>query len=1048
MDTSEFVLRSIDIDKDAGTWAEMWNASDDAWPGTFTGGVPMTAEHARKRYEREDAFETLVWDTGDKIAGSCSLWEDSDDPSASYIALLNVAPQFQGLGLAREFLVDYVDRESRRGTLRTDLDTWSGNLPAVPLYKKCGYFWEPGTSVHMMNFMPGILSIGLLKDFFDRNYWYDAFVRDLTISEDDERWEEMKVFTYRFQANDEEVVVWVDRASRRVTAIETPEILVGVSTTSSDVPKGLEAQLNFKIVNKASKPKQIFLLAEGDDHLRIDLRRSLELDPDETIEFQESVDVRADAPKIEENRASPRVTCTVIVDGIPVQLGLGMKPRDPVETSLVVLPRVVRPSANAKAVINLQNKLDRPMSGIVSILPDAGLHTDWLEHSFEVGPKEHVGVPITLTPAHEGGFKLGAGVEFEGADKKVTIQQEPMSVLSIEPGGTAVAQTKEFLHFANEHLRLTLYRKGAYLILGDTQSGQYVTSIYGRPGPPFQPSEFDSVEFDLSSIVDGSRTLLVAAGSSKKIPGVTLRFIYSVGSSGLISCVAEYENATTSDRRFQIQWANGGWRWETVTLPLRTGVFSGPTAEFPGVFDDGMRKPEAFAERWSFLGGRVANIGIIWPDDVEEILASGASVVSQSYEAKPHSVTRTAAMHLSIDRTDWHIFRDTYRSLKGIPRPMYAAAGVPDAPVSISWEAQPIMRSDEDHAVLLIRSGMAREVSGEVSIESGAGWGVDPNRFSFGPVSWDKPASQKLRLTGPKGASVSHAEVTLAGSGTLLTSSLSLVRIGSAGEVKVEKGESEGREVWSIDNGLTSAVVCPGFGGSVTSLTDLTGRNLLKTAFPDARPLVWINPWFGGITPYLMAGGTGYPGKLWEESFDAAETERTFDGLVWSGVIQRTVVRNEETKGFEVEIEMLTTAASPLWRYNFRVRNLTTAYRQVFAGPAFYTTAVDPMGSLRAVSPSGPLQQTERSFDGPLGPWVCMLDEAAERALTIGTNDSTVYVESMGKEGFYLAGTVLRALPPGSDLEQNFILAVAKDEAEGRSWGSAFQGSLAGIASP
>ncbi len=130
----EYVLRSVDPERDAEKLVAMWQASDNQWPGTWSRGVPITAARIREWLKREKRIDALVWDTGDAIAGYCSLWEWPDEANVTYIALLNVAPQYQKLSLARRFLTHYVERVIELGSVRLDLHTWAGYLKAVPLY--------------------------------------------------------------------------------------------------------------------------------------------------------------------------------------------------------------------------------------------------------------------------------------------------------------------------------------------------------------------------------------------------------------------------------------------------------------------------------------------------------------------------------------------------------------------------------------------------------------------------------------------------------------------------------------------------------------------------------------------------------------------------------------------------------------------------------------------------------------------------------------------------------------------------------------------------
>ena len=146
--SQEFILRTIDIEKDADKLAVMWNESDDQWPGTWTGGVPMTAETVLDWYKQEKKIAVYVFETADRerIVGYCSFNEREEEKNVGYVGLLNVHPAYQGKSLGRKLLQRCIDGCTQLGFHILALETWSGNLKSVPLYKKTGFYWVPESS--------------------------------------------------------------------------------------------------------------------------------------------------------------------------------------------------------------------------------------------------------------------------------------------------------------------------------------------------------------------------------------------------------------------------------------------------------------------------------------------------------------------------------------------------------------------------------------------------------------------------------------------------------------------------------------------------------------------------------------------------------------------------------------------------------------------------------------------------------------------------------------------------------------------------------------
>lgn len=119
--------------------ADMWNESREGWGGDAS---IMTEEQViEKEANSEDLFLYLALDN-EKVVGYCGISEYKEDVKALYIRLLNVHPDYQGKKIGKQLVLKAVEKTVELGWPRIDLYTWAGNVKAVPLYKKCGFFWE------------------------------------------------------------------------------------------------------------------------------------------------------------------------------------------------------------------------------------------------------------------------------------------------------------------------------------------------------------------------------------------------------------------------------------------------------------------------------------------------------------------------------------------------------------------------------------------------------------------------------------------------------------------------------------------------------------------------------------------------------------------------------------------------------------------------------------------------------------------------------------------------------------------------------------------
>ena len=171
-------------DADAAGVAAMWNESNKGWPGGFLGFIELTERRIREKMRQRDYVSVFLALVGKKVVGYCSVNEHSDDPNVAYVELLNVHPKYHGRKIGKRLLLAAVEKSIERGYDRLDLHTWPGNIKAVPLYKKTGFFWVPKTQVYMQNFIPLVFQNPIARRFFESANWYSAQVRDLSVEPD------------------------------------------------------------------------------------------------------------------------------------------------------------------------------------------------------------------------------------------------------------------------------------------------------------------------------------------------------------------------------------------------------------------------------------------------------------------------------------------------------------------------------------------------------------------------------------------------------------------------------------------------------------------------------------------------------------------------------------------------------------------------------------------------------------------------------------------------------------------------------------------------
>lgn len=232
----------------ASECADMFNAFNELWLGGFGGGIPYTEQRVKDWLDKTSAIADLVAVDQEGVpVGYCGLYPHWRDEKAAYISIIGVIPRVQGKKFGKRLLLKALEVAKNNDIERVDLHTWSGNMEAMPLYKKVGLYWVPETSVYMQDFIPGLLQTPLAVEWFEKHQdWYGCFKRELTQAPDKYIVDNMELYTYVFEVDDDKLTAEVDRYGWGFTSIarvldgkaisiktrlESHEILMGISNT-------------------------------------------------------------------------------------------------------------------------------------------------------------------------------------------------------------------------------------------------------------------------------------------------------------------------------------------------------------------------------------------------------------------------------------------------------------------------------------------------------------------------------------------------------------------------------------------------------------------------------------------------------------------------------------------------------------------------------------------------------------------------------------------------------------------------------------------------
>lgn len=923
---SDVIIRPIDIERDAESLAQMWNESDLQWPGSWTEGIPITAEEVRESVLEADSLVTYVAEVDGRIVGFCSFFDGYGYASSheGYLGLLNVHPAYQKRSIGRHLIQATIERSVQMGWKKQTLDTWAANFKSVPTYKKTGHFWKPDSEVWMENYIPGALQMPIAKPFFERHNWYECYVRTLDQCEDDERWEGMKVYTMRWQAGEESLTIWVDREAGAPMAVETDEVLVAAIASALEPLNGTETALHWRIANKREEALQVHIRALGADGLEIDHHEKFVVPPKGIVEHVANVKVTEEASRAKPYTGdAPAVRSIVTLDHIDVELYTGMRPRKPLSLDTDPSPISLIPGVPAEVALQLHNETDAEVAGTLYLTPPEGVTADVLRREVIVPAKGWLRVPIRIACAAEGAYTLAVRWVPDGGRWKAV--SDALTLLAVGAGGVVTAQVGKDIRLETASLRVVVKAHGGTVTLVRKDTDEQLAYSGQMMGPPYWPPVFRNVEMNVAFEKREGRAVAHTWAESPKDAGLVMHREVALSADGLLTMRVWLENQAGQPYTRHVQIGLSPWDREKVwmALPLGGGVVYEPMSAFAGEGRDLPPAISAYEEPWLAFEYDGFTLAFAWGEGVERArMGWGMDVTSREVCLEPGQRAEAMRLALWAGRGGWREAREMALRWLGrwdpkapLPRTRLAAEArlVPDVLTTIvpTFTAR-----------LLVDGVSRRALDGHVTLEAPAGVMLEPSSLFVRGLKRGVPVEHPVRVRlpdEPNGVWSGQARLELPLLGG--AKPFHIVRLGTTREVNLHSEVREGQPVWVVENGASTFAVAPAFGPSVISW-QWQGQEQLVSFFPQPQGFSWFYPWFGGIHATVIGERDGFVGYLHREHFSAQAVEVPDEaGIPWQGVRLTSRPGKEMLRDFVIELDWLTVGESPLIKLIYRVRN-------------------------------------------------------------------------------------------------------------------------------
>lgn len=999
---------------DAERMARFMYRSSRGWP--HGGGDPEDPRRFERQMREEQLLGAFVAEEGGEIVSYCSLRARPNETKRAYVPLLTADPDYHGKGYGKAVLLRAVERVHELGIERVDLHTWPGNTKAVPLYKKCGFMWSPDSGpwgVHMQNFTPGARHNPIAQQFFQRHDWYRTLKRDLSLAPDEHRRGKARVYEYQWEEDGERLRMVYDRQSWGLVEIETNDLLVACFLDDEKIVAGLPQPICWRIVNRRERPVAVVLVAAADQGVRLDCKRSLEVA--DAAEIEAEFEVAPDIPEKEREPRAPIIRTDVLVDGVPLTLEAGFQVRQAVQFALHSDGMGLRPGRPERVVIRCENALEKPAEARVQLAASPGVELDTPTASVHLPAKGRAELPVTLHAERPGAAALMLDACAESGGQTVPMKRRELYAYFTDAGAVVGHVEKDRVVLESAALRLSIARRGGWTTVTDKVRNRW--DIAGLPapqiGPPFNWDEFFDTRAEASVEQELGRAVAVLRGRSVYREGLLLERRIALSNQPWVEARDRVLNGTGSPlqltaRRGAEIHTSGGF----LAAPTPAGIVrqvSGGAGRSLGEhrLDE---EPEQWPEGWMAAEDREgAVVGLLW-DRAERVHAHGhhSGVDEALAPAERGEWVASGPLYLFVGDGDYATVRRWWQILFGERRDGEQRRPETRPALTFGLEPRPLVIHGRERAARLGVNCVGRlELSGTLSIHPPEGVRVRPRRAEIERAKAGRRRSRTVTVTRAARAAEGAYPVECAfeiDRAAYRERQWVVVLGDPEQEVRVERA-GENRELFRIRNGALALTVAPGFKGSAISL-ERDGREMLRSSYPEARPLAWANPWCGGIEPRF--GGLSSH-ELTGERFRAREIERRGrQGVVWRGVRVTCSPKTERRRGDRLALDYLLAPGSSIFAVAVRTTRRAGAPGWMDAGFDLWPVLGGSHLDATLFSSADPRAERLRcEFGGDIGGdrWVAAENRRADEAVVVACRGrgTGAGADVYGRDGYCLS---------------------------------------------
>ncbi|WP_405153560.1 GNAT family N-acetyltransferase [Paenibacillus sp. FSL K6-0108] len=899
-------IRIIEYDPSyAAALADMWNRSNESWGG---GTNQRTEDTVRREMESSSNLNAFLAVHENEVVGFCSFAHYRYDENALYVPLLNVRPDYHGYKVGRNLILNAVRKTVEAGWPRLDLFTWAGNTKAVPMYKKCGFFWEKkDDNVHLMNFIPTILQTEALAPYFEELDWYADSTRELVIEPDGRRERGFDFFDYSWQKGDISLRAEFEKSGRGLTALETPDYEIFTEIDDHDLVFGSEYKVRYRITNRSTSELKFEIKGHDNKNIRFALDDARAVAPGETVYVEGAFHLDPVKEEQSQNKTHPVVASTWLIGGRKAEFRMGVAPKFPAKINTVLPVKELYKGIPAELYLNVDNNFDSEAEFSFDLPEDEFL--EWAERSvsFTVPAKGKASVPIAFTLHSYGLYSQEVEVTAVPTDKQAVSFTTKLSVLMKGTEGRYGGENGDQWVAVNGAFSLHMGKQDNIMWVEYPGSRHTFWWTYPKLGKPYAEELSKKQAREVKIYPEGERQIFEAIYDSEDFPGLQIKSVVKLSASGIAEFHHEIENTRgTAWEEDLFLMNNFGFFGNGLILPYQ-GRFVDMGDDYAG--DPNHWDSAQITENWLFCKEEYGACGIYWDPSLKLIRPEYTLGLQHEIgRLEAGTVARTKETVFALNTfAKWSDFRAFARKQRNLVLPLLdshldltLSGGNPFTPEVLKVELNerklvPLAGKLE----LYVQYGGEPEYMATAT-EFNSEQQLDTAKVEFSP--------EKTNLHDEHGSGWKVRGVYRGEDRIQERTALWFPQTGTDVERVSEEGPMG--TLYTVNNGVLSIAVAPNFGSVVHSLK-YQGEEWLDSSYPESAPRSWWNPWYGGL-------GVGIPGmngfSRQSESRAASWTEqKDQSGNVWKGVRLTTrIEKHEMNRGITIHQHYLMLPGVPV----------------------------------------------------------------------------------------------------------------------------------------